>query len=616
MPTTIYDSSQQTKRLNNKTIAKSFFTNMEENTVPSKPYLGIQIASIVNNAILGKKQEIRKCDGSYNIDYGCPCPQVISTIQSGGGGGGGDSSGNSTGLWATYFDSLTRLDESNSVITDSLGNVYIVGRYRTNDPSGTRLYNAFGNSQSPSLYTLRSTVNNAIFIVKYDTSGQVIWATCIDGTSISDNGLSIKLDSSNNIYVAGIYATSSDQIIYNASGTGQALSSYTLRITSLSSAFLIKYDNSGQCLWATCIDGALNDFGNSITIDSSDNIYMTGTYNPDTSGNIIYDVSGTGQTLSSKTLLITLSISSFIVQYNSSGICQWATCLDENQTSISKSITLYLNFIYITGQYSSSSSFKLYDASGNTQDISLISLLQTTTSTDSVFIIQYNLSGICQWATCMNTDSVNNIGNSITTDTLGNVYIVGNYNSMDPSGVIIYNRNGNSQISSPNITLIGGVSQTTTFLLKYNSSGICQWATLLDGSDNNEGLSIVSDSNNNIYITGYYKSSVIIYDASNLGGQNTSQITLIPGSNGNQNICILKYNSSGIAQWASVIVPTGGSNKGNSITLDINNNILITGTYQLTATLYNAQGTGQVASSITLGNVSGGGAFLAKYNNQ
>lgn len=81
MPTTIYDSSLITKRLNNKTVAKSFFTNTAENITPSKPYLGIDTASIVNVVTQGKIQEIRKCEGGYDIDYGCPCSQPSAVTE-------------------------------------------------------------------------------------------------------------------------------------------------------------------------------------------------------------------------------------------------------------------------------------------------------------------------------------------------------------------------------------------------------------------------------------------------------------------------------------------------------------------------------------------------------
>ena len=82
MPTTIYDASQITKRKNDKIVSNSFYTNMELNTIPSKPYLGINTASLVTIAKQGKMTDIQKCEnGGYRISEGCPCnaPATIPT---------------------------------------------------------------------------------------------------------------------------------------------------------------------------------------------------------------------------------------------------------------------------------------------------------------------------------------------------------------------------------------------------------------------------------------------------------------------------------------------------------------------------------------------------------
>ena len=74
MPTTVYDASLVTKRKNDKIVSNSFYTNMESNTTPSKPYLGINTASLVTVAKDGKMSNIQKCDnGGYIVSEGCPC---------------------------------------------------------------------------------------------------------------------------------------------------------------------------------------------------------------------------------------------------------------------------------------------------------------------------------------------------------------------------------------------------------------------------------------------------------------------------------------------------------------------------------------------------------------
>ncbi len=74
MPTTVYDASKITMRKNDKIVSNSFYTNMQQNTTPSKPYLGINTASLVTVAKEGKMSNIEKCiGGGYSVSEGCPC---------------------------------------------------------------------------------------------------------------------------------------------------------------------------------------------------------------------------------------------------------------------------------------------------------------------------------------------------------------------------------------------------------------------------------------------------------------------------------------------------------------------------------------------------------------
>lgn len=77
MPTTIYDSSQITKRRTEKTISGSFISRIQNSTNPTTgyaPLLGISQQSIINAVKTGQMSEYRKNDeGCTNISTGCPC---------------------------------------------------------------------------------------------------------------------------------------------------------------------------------------------------------------------------------------------------------------------------------------------------------------------------------------------------------------------------------------------------------------------------------------------------------------------------------------------------------------------------------------------------------------
>lgn len=82
MPTTIFDSSQLTKRRGDKAIANSFLTRMGfPNNLPgSAPYLGITSNSIMNAVKSGSMTQYTRYPTCVAISPGCPCPQTNANV--------------------------------------------------------------------------------------------------------------------------------------------------------------------------------------------------------------------------------------------------------------------------------------------------------------------------------------------------------------------------------------------------------------------------------------------------------------------------------------------------------------------------------------------------------
>ena len=128
-----------------------------------------------------------------------------------------------------------------------------------------------------------------------------------------------------------------------------------------------------------------------------------------------------------------------------------------------------------------------------------------------IFLVKYNSSGSKQWTKQLGSSSAE-IGQGVTSDSAGNIYVTGyTSGSLD----------GNTSAGDKDI-----------FLVKYNSSGSKQWTKQLGSSSTEIGQGVTSDSAGNIYVSGYTSGS--------LDG-NTSA--------GNNDIFLVKYNSSGTKQW-------------------------------------------------------------------
>lgn len=101
--------------------------------------------------------------------------------------------------------------------------------------------------------------------------------------------------------------------------------------------------------------------------------------------------------------------------------------------------------------------------------------------------------------------------------------------------------NGTTQTNSP--IILPAVTTAGIFLIKYNSSGIAQWGTYLDGlSPGDTGQALAIDSSGNVYITGgYTTSSLIIYNATTSATPPTVSPVSLPSANA---AYLIKYNPS------------------------------------------------------------------------
>ena len=342
-------------------------------------------------------------------------------------------------------------DYSCSVTADFAGNVYITGYFKS--PSVT-----FGST------ILTNNGNTDIFLTKYDSDGNVLWAKSA-GKSSYDHSYGLTADTSNNIYITGDFR--SDSIIFDT-------------ITLINNnggndVFLAKYSSDGDILWAKNAGVNGEDIGNDISCDLLNNVYLTGQFRSDS---IVFD---------STVLNNSGSDDIFLVKYKSDGNVLWAKKAGNTDSDIGKSVTADTSGnIYLTGYFES-----------NNISFGAINLTINGThgypNTD-VFIAKYAPSGTVLWA--------KNAGNSgtdkaidITTNISNNIFISGNFNSSSIT------------FGSTVLTNNGGYDM---FVVKYASTGNVVWAKSV-GNDQEESSNGIAENALNLYMTGYFQSDTLIF---------------------------------------------------------------------------------------------------------
>ncbi|HEY9583957.1 MAG TPA: SBBP repeat-containing protein, partial [Candidatus Paceibacterota bacterium] len=177
---------------------------------------------------------------------------------------------------------------------------------------------------------------------------------------------------------------------------------------------------------------------------------------------------------------------------------------------------------------------------------------------NDVFVAKFSEAGVLQWAkkygsTFLDSFVVEESGEGVAVDANGNVYVSG-YNSYYP------------------IDFGCAVSNTSSsFLIKLNPQGICDWVKVYPGTTNYVN-DVVLDTNGNIYITGSFTGTV------DFGGGSVTALNTL----GNGAFFVAKYNSVGSYQWMNQYALGNEpyhSSRGYSLFIDSFGNLYATGAF-------------------------------------
>jgi len=453
---------------------------------------------------------------------------------------------NSSGVvqWATKIElSGTSLGAAPgyAIALDSNENVYITGTY---DRDITIYEGTLGGTAWGTLAKTSSGITPSIvdaFLVKYNSNGQVQWATCVGGAGSSTQSLGIAIGN-DQIYLAGYFnATIGIYSYTSGGGGGSAVTTTSIGTMSPSSidAMVVKYNTSGVAQWATKIGGTSTEIGLAIAADSTGNAYVTGYYqsNPITIYNAGTSPFGNVATLPTIANANPGTQQAYVVKYDGTGVRQWATRMGGTGQYGGNAIAAdALGNVYVTGVFSQT--INLYNAPGTSFGANFMT--NTNPGTNDAFVVKFDSVGQVAWGTKIGgTIGNEESGEAIAVDTNGNVYVTGHFLS-NPATVF------SAPLGTTSSFTLTNQGSRDVFLVKYNLSGTAVWATSMGGSAEDRGQAIALDSLANVYVTGQYASNPItFYNAPSFLPTAYGTLALIGGS---ADTFVVKYNTNGQIQ--------------------------------------------------------------------
>lgn len=367
-----------------------------------------------------------------------------------------DSAGNF--LWAKSMGGSSN-DIGSSIALDDSANICITGYFSDTvdfDPG-------------PGISNLTSIGFSDIFVLKLDSSGNFLWARGMGGSSY-EVGISIGLESTGNIYVAGHFFGTADF------DPGPE----TNNLISLGSAdiFILKLNSSGNFIWAKSMGGGAYVSVSDMSVDGFGNVHTIGSF----SNEIDLDP-GVGTSI--LTALDADDI--YISKLDSSGNYLWAVGIGGFYPDYGTSIAVdNSGNVFATGLYENS-----VDFDPGLETFYLVSYGRTR----DIFILKLDVDGNFVWAKSIGGNDSDS-GASIAVDGSNNLYVNGSFSwtvDFDPG----------DEISN---LISNGLSDI--FILKLDSLGNFVWAKGVGGTSSDGSKNIALDGNGNVYTTGTYREIV------------------------------------------------------------------------------------------------------------
>ena len=305
-------------------------------------------------------------------------------------------------------------------------------------------------------------------------------------------------DAAGNVYVAGIYKTSS-----------LTLGSYTLTnyYPGAMHVYIAKYNPAGVLLWTRNLDSLTGNGVTAVHVDATGNMYIAGTFG---------DSINLGSTVLHAPTLYFGSPwpGMFLAKLDPSGNVTWAA--GGGYSWITSIKTDASNNVYVAGTFTDS-----------TMSIGTSTFVNAYPTRNDIFLAKYDASGALSWA---------KRDGGIAID-----YVTGM--ALSPSGLHLVGSFSGLSTVFGGTTLMHTSYSESLFLANYDLSGNFISARKMSSAGNATPLWAGADNSGNIMLAGRFSGDSVTIDSLTL--HNTAPAA--------SNAFVAKINTSGDALWARIV---------------------------------------------------------------
>ncbi len=437
--------------------------------------------------------------------------------------------------WVKTYGSnhtLTPIESALSVRVDNLGNVYTLGAFNNtidfNPGVGTAYLSTTGQ------------YDREYYLQKLDSNGDFVWVKHIEIDNEFAAAGNFIIDSNGDLIIIIHFpqyldADPSANVYTIGSGQGQQLG-------------IIKLDANGGFMFAKAISSTDNSAQlNSVaanneetfTIDSNNNIYLTGYFKK----TVDFDPGASSYELTSYYDAINdiYYTNSFILKLDTNGNFIQANHFSAPTDNFISSLLINsIDELFVFGRFNESidldlspTVYELTETGGNSD----LFMLKTDSNFNFIYAKKIGSDGIFEEVSSTVLDGDGNI-------IIGGMFQGGDFDA-DP-GIGLHT--------------LSALGDDDGFIIKLTNSGDFVWATAFAGTGRDVIRSLALDSQNNVYSTGFYRSTSIDFDASANTDIHTLSSTFTMFFN--------KMNADGTYGWTKTI----SDNYTASNCLTINNN--------------------------------------------